>query len=48
MIFITMLKNSLLFISQIRCILQLLTSVCIFFDINEILNMTFFMLLELQ
>jgi len=48
MIFITMLKNSLLFISQIRCTLQPLKSVGIFFDINEILNMTFFMLLELQ
>jgi len=48
MIFIIILKNSLLFISQITCILQRKITTIIFSDIIEILNMTFFMLLDLQ
>jgi len=48
MIFITLLKKSLLFISQITCILQRKNHINYFSDNIEILNMTFFMLLDLQ
>ena len=48
MIFITSLKKVLLFISQITCILRRKNHIVDFFIIIEILNMIFFMLLELQ